>query len=106
MPTARNVFITKDKYKKIIELLEQCVKNNEDNIVETFDRKLKEFLDYDPSLSCYDPLNGKKLIERRKQRCLDEGKTLYELYRKPYIKKKTDGVGVQNNLNNNLITTT
>ena len=54
------------------------------------------FLNYNPANPCYNKAEGKRLYELRKQRCIDQGKTFYELYKKPYRKKKAHDDRVNN----------
>ena len=86
-PTNRTVFITRQKYKGILDILHQCVKD--ETVVREFDQKLQVFLNYNPANPCYNKAEGNRLYELRKQKAKDQGKTFYELYTKPYRKKKT-----------------
>lgn len=87
MPKGYNVTISKKRYSEIIQTLHENIKD--EHIVETIEKRIQEILEYDPSKSTYNPDYGKKELEKRRQRALEEGKSIYELYRKPYMNKAT-----------------
>ena len=89
MSKGRAVTLTKTKYYGILEIHKRCMNKS----MEDFEQQLQDFLNYDPLQSSYDPEYGKKVMEQRKKLAEEKGKTLYELYHKPYLKKKK-GIGV------------
>lgn len=80
-----NVFVTKTKYNGLINLVKKYVP--EDTDYEKVEQEIREVLQYDPNLPSYSRSNMFKTVEKRKQKALEEGKTLYELYVKSYVKK-------------------
>lgn len=81
-----NVSLTKKKFYGIIDIHKKCLNSSVDN----FEKELMEYLNYDPLKSSYNQEYGKRLMEQRKRHAEGKGKSLYELYHKPYIKKKND----------------
>jgi len=100
MSKSRGVYMTKTKFFGIVEIYKNC--KDQDN-VELFEEQLKIFLDFDPYKTTYNPEYGKRLGEKQKQKAAEECKTVFELYRKPYLKNKKDSIS-QNNDKDQLIT--
>lgn len=84
MPKGYNAVMSKKRYNEIIDFLKQSI--HDDAMVETIEEKIKEIFNFDPSKPAYNPEYGKKQAEKRKERALQKGASVYELYRKPYLK--------------------
>lgn len=85
MQKGYNAIVNKKRYNQILELLNDQIKD--DTLVHIIDKRIKEILNFDPAKTAYNPEYGKNQAEKRKERALKEGKSVYELYRKPYLKK-------------------
>lgn len=100
MSKSCGVYLSKTKFFGILEIYKNC--KDRDN-VDVFEDKLKMLLNYDPSKSTYNPEYGKRLMEKRKTIATEECKTVFELYKKPYLKENTKSIP-QTNDNNQLST--
>ena len=88
MQKGYNAVVNKKRYNQILELLNDQIKD--DSLVHIIDEGIREILKFDPTKSAYNPKYGKNQAEKRKERAIKEGKSVYELYRKPYLKKDKD----------------
>lgn len=91
MQKGYNAIVNKKRYNQILELLNDQIKD--DTLVHIIDNGIKEILNFDPAKTAYNPEYGKNQAEKRKERALKEGKSVYELYRKPYLKKDNKNTG-------------
>jgi len=80
--------MTKKKFYGVLDLIE----NSNGKIKDEIEKQLKTVLNYDPDTPCYDPISAKKTYQQRKQRALELGKSFYEIYAKPYRKKKNENI--------------
>lgn len=87
MPKSYNVVMSKKRYHEIIDFIKKSV--HDEAIIESIEHKIKEVFQFDPTKPAYNPEYGKKQFERRKEHALEQGKSVYELYRKPYKNQNT-----------------
>lgn len=77
----------KSRFKRIQDALVEagvCDNNIRQNILNA----ILDIFEFDPNKSAYTKEYGQKQIESRKQKTIREGKSLYELYHKPYRHEK------------------
>jgi len=86
MPKGYNVTMSKKRYNEIVKSLHDILQD--DQLVTTIETRIKEVMNYDPTAPSYNPEYGKQQVEQRQQRATKENKSIYEIYRKPYLKKK------------------
>jgi hypothetical protein len=77
-----NLTMNKSRYIQLSKIIHEIV--NDEKIEDHLLNEIKNIFSFDPDTSVYNPEYGKQQYEKRKQRALEQGTSVYELYDKKY----------------------